>query len=210
MPKKIYFIRHGESQQIASKTNQDDTTPLSQVGLRQADAVAKRFVNLEIHKLYSSPFTRALQTADALSKVLELPVITEPLLAEGRRPSFFAGKSFEDSEVIRIRGLLDEHRNDPAWHHSDEENLYDLRDRMIQVKNFLEKDSAEHLAVVCHSGVLKMLSLVLIFEDLVTPDLFMASYHRTKITQTGITMFEYKDNQWKLLTWNDYAHLADA
>ena len=210
MSKKIYFVRHGESLSIAAKKNQDAEVSLSPKGIEQATAVAGRFSTIRVKAIYSSPYKRALQTAEIISQAIHIPVVINDLLKEGKRPSFFENKSFDDPEVVSARNLIHEHSNDPAWHHSDEENLFDLRDRMISLRTFLEHTPEQRFVVVCHAGVMRMLSLVLVFDKLTTPDLFMASYHHTKISQTGLTVFEFGEHGWRLLTWNDYAHLGDT
>ncbi len=66
---KLYFIRHGESE--GNKQGKIQGTmdfPLSDLGERQADAVAEFTKSLSIDQIYTSDLTRALHTAQAITK----------------------------------------------------------------------------------------------------------------------------------------------
>lgn len=64
---KVYFVRHGESVLTEAK-HQTPETPLSRRGSQQAQITAHRFTNLQIDVILTSPYTRALQTAQAIKK----------------------------------------------------------------------------------------------------------------------------------------------
>lgn len=65
---KLFYIRHGDP-----IYNPDSLTPL---GLRQAEAVAKRLAMHGVDEIYSSPSNRAMQTAAPLSEILKKPITT--------------------------------------------------------------------------------------------------------------------------------------
>ena len=65
---KVYFVRHGQTNSNKESRHQFPETPLSDHGLTQADAVAKRFKHLKVDLIISSPYTRALQTATAIKE----------------------------------------------------------------------------------------------------------------------------------------------
>ncbi|MEK7582958.1 MAG: histidine phosphatase family protein [Patescibacteria group bacterium] len=209
MPKKVYLVRHGESTAIAEKKNQDDAAELSAHGITQARATARRFASIPIKSIICSPLLRARQTADIIAREIGVSVGINDLLREIKKPREIEGKLYDDPEVLRIRKILTENHNDPNWHFSDEENLFDLTSRMKQFALALASEPSDQLLIVAHAGVIRMLSLILIFDDLATPDLFHAAYRHMKLTQTGITMFEQEAHGWRLMTWNDYAHLGD-
>lgn len=81
----VLFIRHGETNSNAERRVQVPETPLSERGLLQAEQLAERFANdksFEVVKIITSDYTRAVQTADAVSKALDMPVAYERLLRE--------------------------------------------------------------------------------------------------------------------------------
>ncbi len=75
MVKRIYILRHGETQ-----WNKEDVfrgrsdIPLNETGLKQAEMASFYFKNKEIDFIFSSPLLRAMQTAKAVSKTTEKDV----------------------------------------------------------------------------------------------------------------------------------------
>ncbi|PKB60369.1 MAG: hypothetical protein BZY65_01305, partial [SAR202 cluster bacterium Ae2-Chloro-G2] len=72
---KILLIRHGET--IANKTQLvlgTSEVPLTNLGRRQAEAVAQKISSMEIlpDLLFSSPYYRAKETAGYISKITGL------------------------------------------------------------------------------------------------------------------------------------------
>jgi broad specificity phosphatase PhoE len=80
---EIWFVRHGQTDwNVAHRFQGQIYTPLNATGFNQAHALAETLVGHEFAALYSSPITRARQTAEVISERLGLPVQIEPLLLE--------------------------------------------------------------------------------------------------------------------------------
>ena len=83
---KIYLIRHAESIANAQGIYQGQSydSDLSPLGIKQADALGKRFANTPIDEVLTSPLKRAVETARALQYRHRSPVSvnTQPLLIE--------------------------------------------------------------------------------------------------------------------------------
>ncbi|KAL3074431.1 hypothetical protein niasHS_015261 [Heterodera schachtii] len=69
----LYLVRHAEKLDIIDKSWSNDKneleredSPLSPLGLRQADELGKWFDMVNVDRLYASPFKRCLETADGL------------------------------------------------------------------------------------------------------------------------------------------------
>ena len=71
----IYLIRHGESTSNVDKTftGQLDAE-LTELGRRQAAAIASYFLGRRIDRIYASDLSRAYETAEPLSKISRVPV----------------------------------------------------------------------------------------------------------------------------------------
>ena len=78
----LLLIRHGETALNATRVVQPVDTPLSETGLRQALALAKRLAAEPLTALVSSDLARAAMTADPVARATGLPVMSEPLLQE--------------------------------------------------------------------------------------------------------------------------------
>ncbi len=76
-----YAVRHGESLHNIKKSPSLNSS-LSPLGRQQALAVARRFGNLAISAIYSSPFTRCIETAQRLAERLRIPIWIHPELFE--------------------------------------------------------------------------------------------------------------------------------
>lgn len=115
--KKIYFIRHGESEGNAKKIHQSKETPLSDIGQDQAKILALRFKNIQTDLIIASPYLRAQQTAQAIATKNNLQIETNELFSERRGPSELIGVSqqsiistlpsiFADLSILAVLSIL--------------------------------------------------------------------------------------------------------
>ncbi len=81
-PMPLFLVRHGETALNAARVLQPADTPLSDTGLRQAGALARRLAGLGVAAIVSSDLPRALRTAEAISATTGLAMTTSPLLRE--------------------------------------------------------------------------------------------------------------------------------
>jgi probable phosphoglycerate mutase len=78
MSTNIILVRHGQTEwnRLERFRGRYDV-PLNSTGLKQADQVAKRILSQwKPVAIYSSPLSRAMQTADALAKCFHQSVIS--------------------------------------------------------------------------------------------------------------------------------------
>lgn len=205
---KVYFVRHGQSELTETK-HQLPKTPLSKLGMKQANAIAKRFNNLPIEVILSSVYTRAKQTAQKIYSIKNVPIIESELLIERKMPSEFYGKAVDDPSIIPIHNTIREHFYDSSWHYEQEENFYDLQKRAKDALALMTSQKKEHIAVVTHGYFLTFLLFLIILGDDADPKYFRMFRDHTANSNTGLTLCEYNKDTWKLLTWNDIAHLGD-
>ncbi len=66
----LYLIRHAQADERGAKYPDDSQRPLVEKGHKQAKALAKALdvLDVELDRLFSSPYTRALETAKPLVK----------------------------------------------------------------------------------------------------------------------------------------------
>jgi|GEM_PF-7067867 len=163
----------------------------------------------------STPFGRAMLGIMGVIAELELetiksiPLLQSDLLIERKMPSIFLGKSTHDPEIKPIHQAMREHFYDPQWHHSDEENFADLISRVKIAFDLIHSQKKENIAVVTHGYFLTVMIFYLLFGELADPRSFKSFRDHTQNSNSGLTLCEHKGDKWKLLTWNDYAHLGD-
>lgn len=120
----VYFVRHGESEGNATNTHQSKTTPLSDIGKDQAKLLAKRFRHIPVDTIIASDYLRTQQTAEILNQEIQKNLELTPLLREFKNPSEIQGKKSNDPLVMEIKKQVLQHKNDPNWHYSDDENFF--------------------------------------------------------------------------------------
>src|SRR5229473_4704157 len=83
----VILIRHGQTEfnRMFSVTQRDPgirDPHLTDLGRRQAAAVAQVLRSSSLGRLNTSPYARALETAGIITEHLNLPITVEPLIAE--------------------------------------------------------------------------------------------------------------------------------
>ena len=79
----IYLMRHGETDwNVLRRMQGRSDIPLNANGLSQARDAANEMADIPFDRIFSSPLTRARQTAAAVARGRELTVTVEPLLIE--------------------------------------------------------------------------------------------------------------------------------
>lgn len=204
---RIYFVRHGESAYNAARVFQPGTVELSEKGVEQAKIVADRFKNIDVDKIITSDYKRARQTAEIISSTINKEVIATPLARERKNPSEIHGKSVEDEEALRIKRLSEDGFADKDFHYSDEENFHDLKARAIKLIEFINKHNENNVLVVIHGTILRCVTAVMMFSDGLTAEEFR-HFNFFSMENTGITVCEKQADKWRLIAWNDHAHLG--
>ena len=205
----VYLVRHGESEGNLKNLHQSPEMLLTEEGKRQVIILSKRLKNIPINIIYSSPFARARQTAEIISGELKLPIEYWESLKERKRPSEIFGLKTNDPRAVRINTLISTNWPKGGWKYSDDETFEELKGRAEEVlEHLLKKHKKQNILCVSHGTIMRMIASVAIFGKDLAPDLFWKFNKHTSSGNTGITHLEYlKGGLWKLVSWNDTAHL---
>lgn len=204
---KIYFVRHGEGEHNVKKLYSSKEFKLTEKGQQQAAFLTKRLENLPIELIISSTFERTIQTTEIINKKLNKEVIFSDLAVEIKRAKEVVGKFQDSPEAVAVKKEIDEHFHLSDWHYSDEENFFDLKKRAVDFIKYLESFKQNHILVVSHAHFIRMVVLTLLLRENLTPEIFLKACSSFKLETSGLTVCE-KNITWKLITWNDHAHLA--
>lgn len=205
---RVYIVRHGESDSNLTRVHQDAQTPLTETGIKQAQAVAERFKNIPIDIIISSSLARAKHTAEEIHKATGVKHEIDDVIKEMTRPTEIIGLKMGSDETVKMFEEIMAHEDDPDWHYSDEENFHDIVKRAQDTLKMLENRSEENIALVSHSIFMRVLIGVMTFGETMNPEMLRNLGDHFKINNTGITVLEYDGSVWKLITWNDHAHLG--
>jgi probable phosphoglycerate mutase len=197
----LYLVRHGQTTFNAEGRVQGwMDVPLDEVGLHQAQQVAKRFSAKQVHAIYSSPLMRAAETARAIAQAAGRDAILDDRLREYHMGDW-TGKTGDEIAAI-TPGLR---WGGPEMLIPGGESAQDMRDR---VESFLHAVLARHAAgetliAVSHGGTLGALVSAMIGLPVARRQPF--SFGNTAVTKT---VFEH--NRWRLRSLNDRCHLREG
>lgn len=206
--KKVYFIRHGESEFNVKSLIQHHDVDLTDEGVKQAEFVARRFESIPIDVIVASPMLRTKNTAEIINDKLKKEIVYDESFLERKRPTEFEGLHYEDENWQKVDIKIKENFDNPDWRYSDEENHHDLVKRANAAINFLENLDKDNVLVVTHGMILRYIIAAMVFKEKLTAQIFIPFYKFFKTKNTGITLVTFEDDKWKLLTWNDHAHLG--
>jgi len=200
----LYLVRHGESD-IPPDTFQNDF-PLSDLGKKQAAEMAKRFRDVRIDHLLTTPYLRTAQTAEAVATVAGVTAIEEPGLG-----SFHAG-GFHDVAVSKAREAYPEWfaKTYPlqSYELAGGESASAFFERVTEA--FVEKVWARfsetrdlNVIVVCHEETIN----ALLHHFL---GLTFTGFQTFKLDHTSITRVNSRQHRPRITCVNDIAHLVMA
>lgn len=140
--KKIYVIRHCEAQ------GQPAESPLTEQGFKQAKQLEEFFSDMKIDRILSSPFLRAIQSAEPLSVKRKIKIeiddrLSERVLSTNDLPDWYEKlkATFEDLE-LRFEGG---------------ESSQEAMDRIVEVVEEVKRSEAENTVIVTHGNILSLL-----------------------------------------------------
>lgn len=208
--KRIYLVRHGETDSNVERYVPSKDEPLNLNGFAQAEVVASRVIQLDIQKIYVSDFLRAQQTAEPIALSKNLIPDTAPVFGEVIEPSSLFGILEEDERVLSHRKNRNGNVENGAWRQEDGENFEDIFNRVAHAKSLLEKDEAETILVVSHSFFMMCFASAILLNAEGPTNAWLNCASKLKISNTGVTLFEYEEVRgWQLVLWNDHAHFAE-
>ena len=197
----IYLVRHGQTAWNKEEIFRGRTDiPLDETGLKQAELVGQYFKGMEIHGIYSSPLSRAWQTAQKVAEFHNLKV--QPLQGivdmsfgnwEGRPHQEIQesdSKTYrqwvETPHLVRLPGG---------------ESLDDVRVRaMAAMEEVIRKNTGKTLVLVSHRVICKVLICAILGLD---------NSHFWQITQdtTAINLIRHRNGKYILSLMNETCHL---
>jgi len=206
--KAVYFVRHGSTEGNEQGAYQHLYTPLSELGRRQAEFVARRFERIPVDIVIASDMERAAETGRRIAERNKFPIVFDPLFQEILRPAILRGKRRNAPEALEMMRFLAENWTNARVRHSNEENFFDLKTRALKALEYLVERPERTLLVVTHGTFMCMLICCMMSGEEVSPELFDRIHHFLVLKNTAISVCEYDNGKWQLVIWNDHAHLG--
>ena len=146
---RIYVVRHGETDvNLAGLINSRNDSFLNETGIREAQEVRDKLNSIKFDIIYSSPATRAIETAKIIDSNIE--IITDIRIHE---------KDAKDHTLKPI-----DYANRVKWwnyytpYPEDVETVKELCDRVFEFIEEIKNKKYENVLVTTHSGVMKAFS----------------------------------------------------
>jgi len=197
----IYLIRHGQTAWNKEEVFRGRTDiPLDETGLRQAELAGEYFRGMKIHGIYSSPLSRAWETAQKIAQFHDLKVEPLPGIID---MSFGNWEGHAHQEIQKIdRETYRRWRGEPHLVRlPGGESLDDVRLRaMAALEEVIRNHPGRTLILVSHRVVNKVLICGILGLD---------NSHFWQITQdtTAINLIQYRDGKYILSLMNETCHL---
>ena len=158
----LYLIRHGATEGSETKRYKGSIdVPLSENGQRQMEQVAK-YLNRPyksdtayngLNAVYTSTISRALKSAE----IIAAPHGLKPIVIEGLRERSFGiweGMTFTEIKEKYPQEFEAWAGNPLRYSPVDGESTVEVRERAVKaVDSLLSNHNSEHIAVVAHGGV---------------------------------------------------------
>lgn len=208
--KRVYFVRHGESEGNILKVYQGPEVPLSLAGRAGAEAVAERLSHLAIDVVVASHFVRARETAECIAQKIQKPLEVIDTFHEILNAQFVWGKRFDAEELVAYTEERKARFADPSWSPDGAENYHVVLERVKQSVSKLEEMTEENIVVVSHGNMLRLVASYLLTQKTDHVEQHLAVFESLRgMSNVGITEFVFDNNVWKMSMWNDHAHFAE-
>jgi len=199
---KVYVIRHAEAEGNLYRRIQGQYDSLvTEMGMRQIEALRERFKDIHIDAVYSSDLYRTKVTASAIYAPKNLPLVTMPELREVNM-GVWEDVCWADVE----RNMPEQYKfynSEPhRWCIEGGENFYRLSDRITgALSSLAEKHDGQSIAVVTHGGAIR--SLLCTIKKLPPEEISKVFY----CDNTAVSLLSYENGEFKIEYMNDNSHL---
>ena len=150
----IFLARHGESDwNVAKRFQGHSDRPLTERGRQQAHALADLVASQEIDAVYTSPLSRARETAEIVAVRAGLEPIALPELREVDTGSW-SGLSRVDVEARFPEGFARWRSGGSGW--EDGETYEEMAERVIGALRTIAEDHPDgRVLVISHGGPIR-------------------------------------------------------
>jgi len=202
MDTQIWLVRHGETEwNVAGRFQGCKDIPLTDEGFNQAKSLKSRFEH-GFDSIYTSPLTRAMQTAQVICEDDNM----EPIIENGIREVDFGAW-----EGLTITQIAENYPNEFDFWRTDEEIGYlvggDLSIKCASIRakdailNIAKENSGKKVIIVAHGGIIKA-GLIGLFNW------NMTMYHKMILGNTSVSKISFdKELNARLISLNDTSHL---
>jgi probable phosphoglycerate mutase len=153
----IFLIRHGENDWVGKKlAGRMPDVHLNQKGLEQATNLAENLRDLPFKAIYSSPLERAMETAQPLAKIKNLPITSCQNLSEINFGDW-QGKTIKQLRRLKLWKTVQ--KNPSQMQFPNGESFKDAQQRLVNCIDEIagNHESEDLIACFSHSDSIRLL-----------------------------------------------------
>ncbi|GHS95944.1 phosphoglycerate mutase [Synergistales bacterium] len=201
--KKIILVRHGQTEWNSSQRFQGRSdVPLDELGIEQAKKTAKRLSSCSLDAVYTSPLTRARQTADAIAsyQANKTPIVIDDLTEVN-----FGKWEGEYIPGLKERCAQDLYRwfEDPFFYMPPGSETWPaLAERISNGLSVILSSEHKNVVVVSHGGAIRAIYALLLGFDPHT-------VWRVRLGNCCMSGVKIENGKISLDFVNDHFHLRD-
>ncbi len=201
---EIYLIRHAQAEGNVYRMMQGHWDgDVTDIGMRQINALAERFKDKDVDAVYSSDLHRTMLTASAITKYHPLSIIPDQRLREinvGPWETKFFGNVMHDEPELAHQFILEQDK----WYKEGAETYEQVGDRVYaSVRDIAMRHPGQKVAVVSHGVSIRCcLSKI--------SGLSLNDVEKLPICKnTSVSKLTWEDGKFGICYFNDYSHISN-
>ena len=202
-PTDMFIIRHGETEWNFKGIYQGQhDSSLTETGVKQSQMLAGRIANYPFDFIYSSDLGRCKKTAEIVLSPEKFSKIKYRQDLRERNLGIFSGKSRAEVEQNFPEEFASFQKRDPYYRlPGGGESLEDKHVRFVKAfTDIARSHPGQKVLVLTHGGALDS-----IFRQCLKLELTATRQH--DLANLGWNHFQFRNNNWYLITWGDRSHL---
>ncbi|MFD0871615.1 histidine phosphatase family protein [Paenibacillus residui] len=201
---KIYLVRHGQTEwNVKHKFQGHQDSPLTDMGIKQAQWLEEAIRNEQIDMIYSSSSLRARRTAEIIRGTREIDIIESDDLREINL-GIWEGRTQDEVKELYLEAFNDFWDNPEKFKVENSETFRQVSDRAINMmRQTVNDNQGKSILIVTHTVVVKL--IMAYFEGRPMKELWIPPY----IHPACLCKVEIDGDQSKIILHGDISHYKE-
>ncbi|SHE12828.1 2,3-bisphosphoglycerate-dependent phosphoglycerate mutase [Chlamydia abortus] len=201
---KIYLVRHGQTEwNVKHKFQGHQDSPLTDMGIKQAQWLEEAIRNEQIDMIYSSSSLRARRTAEIIRGTREIDIIESDDLREINL-GIWEGRTQDEVKELYLEAFNDFWDNPEKFKVENSETFRQVSDRAINMmRQTVNDNQGKSILIVTHTVVVKL--IMAYFEGRPMKELWNPPY----IHPACLCKVEIDGDQSKIILHGDISHYKE-
>lgn len=188
--KSFYLVRHGETASTnKGKICGHDDVPLTEIGVAQGEILASWFLDLKIDSIFSSPLSRASDTADIIAKLIKKPTYYKHSGLLEKKEGAWEGKTYWQLRDEEPKAWEKWSKDPIDFAPPDGESVRSFVARIGRAMDDIRKnyEIGQKIILTTHAGVIRAIIIH-------TLDIPVENFFRIDIPAASISRVDWSEN----------------